>query len=244
MLSVLVLLAVFTGAVSQRMTGMGFALIAAPFLVILLGPVTGVILVNLCSALASVFIVSRMWKYVEWRRYRALALWALVGIPPGALLARLVPAQVLEISIGILVVLAVCTSVIVSRTTHRISEKRVALAGFASGLMSVTAGVGGPAISTYAVLTRWSHQGFVATVQPYFITISAAAVAAKLISRPLAWPQLDAIGWIGVGIALLLGLQLGDRLAKIVPIPAARAAMIILAIVGGFAVLVKGLLAL
>ena len=45
--SVLMILTVFVGAMSQRLTGMGFALIASPFLVVLMGPIGGVTTANL-----------------------------------------------------------------------------------------------------------------------------------------------------------------------------------------------------
>jgi uncharacterized membrane protein YfcA len=48
-----VLVAVFVGAVAQRVTGLGFALVVAPVLVILLGPFDGVMIVNLCSVLSA-----------------------------------------------------------------------------------------------------------------------------------------------------------------------------------------------
>lgn len=77
---VLVLVAVLVGASMQRITGMGFALVAAPFLVPLLGPVDGVILVNLCSVLTAAIILTRVVRDVDWRRAGVLALFALVGI--------------------------------------------------------------------------------------------------------------------------------------------------------------------
>ena len=47
--TVLVIAAVLIGSSMQRITGMGFALVAAPFLVLLLGPIDGVIVVNVCG---------------------------------------------------------------------------------------------------------------------------------------------------------------------------------------------------
>ena len=45
--------AVFVGASTQRISGMGFALVASPFLVIVLGPHAGITLVNLLGAKAT-----------------------------------------------------------------------------------------------------------------------------------------------------------------------------------------------
>lgn len=240
----LILSAVFVGGLSQRMTGMGFALIASPFLVLMLGPVTGVILVNTCSCLASTLVVARVWRDVEWWRFRRLVLWALLGVIPGAWLGVVVPGYVLEIAIGIVVVVGVTASVAVTRTAGAVSSKRIALTGFVSGAMGVMAGVSGPPLSVYAVVTRWRHHGFVATVQPYFIIVASASVAVSYISQPFAWPQLLPGEWAGIVVVLLAGLLLGDRLASIVPQHSARAAMVILAVLGGAATMVKGVLSI
>jgi len=64
----LVLAAVVMGAGMQRITGMGFALVAAPFLVLLLGPVEGVVLVNLCGAVTAGAIIFRVVRDIDFAK--------------------------------------------------------------------------------------------------------------------------------------------------------------------------------
>lgn len=59
-MALLLALAVFVGAAMQRLTGMGFALVSAPFVVLIMGPVTGIVLVNVCGALSSLLILFRV----------------------------------------------------------------------------------------------------------------------------------------------------------------------------------------
>ncbi|MGO1354328.1 MAG: sulfite exporter TauE/SafE family protein, partial [Brachybacterium tyrofermentans] len=56
-----VALSVFIGAISQRATGMGFALLSAPFLVLVLGPLQGILAVNAASVLANSLILVQVW---------------------------------------------------------------------------------------------------------------------------------------------------------------------------------------
>jgi uncharacterized membrane protein YfcA len=141
-----VLAAVFVGAMAQRVTGLGFALVVSPVLVILLGPFDGVLIVNLCGALSAAIILAGVRRDVEWRRYLLLAGPALVGIVPGALLAYLLPEQALEIGIGLLLVAALTTSLALRRTTRVVDGPGVMAGfGFASGVMNAAAGIGGRA---------------------------------------------------------------------------------------------------
>ena len=55
---VLAVSAVALGATVQRATGLGFALVAAPFLVVLLGPLSGVTLANLLSAAVNLVVLA------------------------------------------------------------------------------------------------------------------------------------------------------------------------------------------
>ena len=45
--------------------------------------------------------------------------------------------------------------------------------------MNVTAGVGGPAITLYAVSTGWEHRRFVGSIQLYFAVLNLGSIAAK-----------------------------------------------------------------
>ncbi|BCW81714.1 sulfite exporter TauE/SafE family protein [Arthrobacter sp. NicSoilC5] len=236
----LVLGAVVMGAGMQRVTGMGFALVAAPFLVLLLGPVEGVVLVNVCGAVTAGSIIFRVVKDIDWKRYLLLAASALLGIIPAAVLIRLIPAPVLEISIG--VILAVGLTVLLVLKSATLPERRRYLftAGGLSGFMNTAAGVGGPAVSMYSIATRWQHKSFAATMQPYFFTIGTFSLISKAITAPASFPVLPAAMWLAVAAACLAGLVLGDLAAKHVPARAAQILLIILAYLGAAATIIRG----
>ena len=238
----LVLTAVVLGAGMQRVTGMGFALVAAPFLVLLLGPVEGVVLVNLCGAVTAGAIIFRVARDINWRRYATLASAALLGIIPAAILIRFIPPAVLEISIG--VILAVGLTVLLVLKSAQLPARRRYLwtAGTLSGFMNTAAGVGGPAVSIYSIATRWQHRSFAATMQPYFFTIGAFSLVSKAVTAPASFPVLPWTMWLSVAIACLVGLILGDVAAKFVPARAAQILLIVLAYLGAAATIVRGVI--
>ncbi|MGW9631654.1 TSUP family transporter [Agromyces sp. NPDC055520] len=236
---------VLVGALAQRITGMGFALIAAPALVILLGPFDGVVLVNFCAVLSSLLILPRVWRHIEWRRFGWLVVPALAGTVAGALVAARLPGPVLQLGVGVLVVVALTVSLAVTRTDHVATGAVPAIvAGAASGFMNASAGVGGPALSVYAVATRWSQAGFAATAQPYFVVIGVASLVGKLGATGWALPELEPGAWQFVIVALLAGLGLGELLHRHVPHHAARIAVIVIAYAGGVAAMIDGALEL
>ena len=238
----LVLGAVVMGAGMQRVTGMGFALVAAPFLVLLLGPVEGVVLVNVCGAVTAGAIIFRVRRDIDWKRYMALAASALLGIVPAAFLVRYLPPSVLEISIG--VTLAVGLTVLLVMKSAVLPQRRRYLftAGGLSGLMNTAAGVGGPAVSMYSMATRWQHKSFAATMQPYFFTIGAFSLISKALTAPASFPVLPMTMWLAVAAACLIGLVLGDLASKRVSTRAAQILLIILAYLGAAATIVRGVL--
>ncbi|MCD5345752.1 sulfite exporter TauE/SafE family protein [Agromyces sp. H3Y2-19a] len=245
-----VALSVLVGAASQRITGMGFALIAAPALVVLLGPFDGVVVVNLCAVLSSLLILPRVWRLVEGRRLAWLLPPAILGTVAGAIVAANVPGPVLQVGVGLLVVVALTVTLVVTRTAAAPSDDAATgpapaiIAGAASGFMNASAGVGGPALSVYAVATRWPQAGFAATAQAYFIVIGSAALLGKFVATGWSWPSLDPAAWPFVIGALLVGLLIGEWLAPRVSHRAARLAVVVIAYVGGAAALVDGVLEL
>ncbi|QTX05855.1 sulfite exporter TauE/SafE family protein [Agromyces archimandritae] len=236
--------AILAGAFAQRITGMGFALVVSPFLVVLLGPFDGVLVVNACAVLSSLIILPRVWRDVEWGRLVRLAVPAVVGTATGAWVAAHVPGPAMQIGIGALVVIALTSTLFAMRTAEPVTGAAPAIAaGLASGFMNATAGVGGPAVSVYAVASRWPQLGFAATLQPYFIIVSGSSLIAKFAATGWALPELDPVAWPFILVAMLIGIGIGELLQRRISPRIARISVIAIAYLGGIAALVDGLLA-
>jgi uncharacterized membrane protein YfcA len=241
----LVLIAVVAGALAQRLAGLGFGLLVSPVLVVLLGPFDGVMIINLCGAASSLLILSRVWRHVDWRRYAGLAPSALVGVIPGAWLASNVPEAPLEICIGVLLLIALLASQRLNRSSWRASGPvpMVAL-GFSSGLMNAAAGVGGPAITAYAVATRWDQKSFGATLQPYFVTTGLSSLLSKYLFSGGHLPALETWQWLGILTAMVVGIVAGDLLSGRIRPGVVRGIVVGIAYAGAVSTMAKGVVEL
>lgn len=234
----LVAAAVLVGAGTQRITGMGFALMASPFLVLVLGVDDGVGTSQVLTLVASVIVLTQLWRSVEWHKATLLFIAAIVGIVPGAWLTRQLEPPVLAILIGGLVVVALVAVLLDERTRVFTGTAGGASAGFLSGFMNVTAGVGGPPIVLYRLSTDWAQTPYVATVQVYFIGLNTASLAAR------GRPDLSGPTWLAVLTALVGGLVVGDRLAHHVTDAQARVMIVVVALGGALSTVVKGIIGL
>ncbi|WP_267886069.1 sulfite exporter TauE/SafE family protein [Kitasatospora azatica] len=229
---------VLAGASVQRMAGIGFALVSAPALALLLGPAEGVVLSN-CAAGA----ISAIGLVTSWRQVRPAAMLPLVAaaacsVPLGAWVAARLPEPTLLAVMGALVSLAVLLVMRGARVAALRGRGGALAAGAASGFMNSAAGVGGPAISLYAVNAGWTVREFVPNAQFYGLLVNLLSIAAK------GTPRLAAPAWLAVAAALAGGAVIGHWLADRVPEHRARRVVLLLALAGGVTTLAKGLSAL
>lgn len=237
-------LAIVIGSVLQRSAGLGFALIVAPIAVALIGPIGGVMLVNLLAVASSSLVLPSVWPRIDWRRYAGLAGAAVPGVVTGAWLTTTLTPGWLEITIGAILLVGLALTAAMPKSRH--SGERPALrfvAGGAAGVMSATAGAGGPAIFAYATVARWPFRTLAATIQPYFITVALLALLAKLVLRPDEWPELGPVSWGVLAGSLLLGAVLAHRIAKHIPERLARVVALALACLGACSAILRGWMA-
>lgn len=240
--------AVVLGAATQRVTGLGFSLVASPFVVLLLGPYTGVLLINSVGVVMCGLLALQLRREVDLRHALLLAVPGIVAVLPGAWLARHAPAAVLQVAVGACIVIALLALVAVDRraglgaaslgaaSVSPRSRTSAISAGAASGLMNAIAGVGGPAVTVYAVATRWQQRSFAATAQLFFMMVSTASIMAK------GLPTLPVEGWFVAAGGLGIGLLVGHAVHARVTVATARRAVVVVALVGGVLALVKGLI--
>ncbi|WP_246955929.1 sulfite exporter TauE/SafE family protein [Brachybacterium sp. Marseille-Q7125] len=225
--------ATFAGAVAQRSTGMGFALLASPFLTLVLGPFEGILVANVCGSVASLLNLTQVWRDVDWSRAAILVPMGLVGVVPGAIAVLLLPTAPLMIGVSAVVIIGLGLTMMLRGRTLPSSRTLAAAGGLASGFMNVTAGVGGPGVVVYARATGWPHHRFAATAQLQFLTLGIASLLSKQ-----SLPALTAVGWSALLASLILGLLVGNWISpKIEPELAMR---LVMAVAIGGAVLAFG----
>lgn len=234
MTPIIVGVAVLFGAVTQRLTGMGFSLIAGPLLVLFVGAGNGVPLIQVLSFFVALSTLVTTFRDVQWLRAALMMLPALLGIVPAWYLVRAVSGPMLLIVIGGMVVVAILAMVLDERFRVFKGAKGLVGAGFLSGFMNYTAGVGGPAIVLYTLSNHWSHRHFVGSVQVYFMALNVMSLVGQGI------PTLPNTIWISAAVALTVGILLGNLLAPRVPVTVMSKLVVAVALFGALATIVQG----
>jgi uncharacterized membrane protein YfcA len=230
-------LVVFIGAAAQRVTGLGFALMASPLLVLMVGPFEGVLLANMLALPVSATVLATSWRDVDARRALLLVPAGLVGVWPGVYTACNLPAGPLQVIIGLLILVGLASALVGPRLRFTATSGNTLGAGMVSGFMTATAAVGGPALTFYAITTEWEHRRFAATAQ---ISFAIQAVLALLLKGFAHIPGV--VPTIFLLIAIAAGLWFGQLATGHIPPERARKLTVFIALAGAVAATVKGAL--
>lgn len=226
---------VLLGSSVQWLTGMGFALVAVPSLVLLLGPTEGVALANCAAGAISVVGLAGGLRRVRPAAMLPLCAAAACTVPAGTWLTHRLPQPVLLLTMGALVTTAVLLVLRGARLPALRGTGGAVTAGALGGFMNSAAGVGGPPVSLYAVNAGWTVREFVPNAQFYGVVVNAFSVAANGV------PELSTPRWVSVVAAMTLGGVIGRGLAGRLPERRARLLVLSLALAGGVTAVGKGL---
>jgi uncharacterized membrane protein YfcA len=237
------LLLLVVGAVSQRIAGLGFAMVASPFLVLVLGPHQGVVLTNVCGVASSCLVIFSVHRYIRWRQFTWLLIPALVGSLLGSWGAAELPSGPLGILVGGSVLVFLVASSVLAWKGYRLkgTGPQRGVTGFFAGVSNSLSGVGGPVLTAYAELTQWPQREFAAMLQPFFIITGAFSAATKVWMDPNTWPSFDWWQWILLVAAVVSGVGIGNLLAPRVRDYVARRLVLALAVLGSVLAVVKGI---
>lgn len=223
------------GALVQGSVGFGFALVAAPLLV-LIDPqfVPGATIVA-AGGLAVLATHRTRRGPTDWPGVR----WASLGLVPGSLAAGVLLARMsastVTVTVGVLVLVAVLLSL--AGLNVRRTPSRLMAVGAVSGFMGTAATVGGPPIAL--VYQRDSGPLLRATLARFFLAGTVIAVVVLIPAGRLGWEEFRA------GLALLPGVAVGyalsHRLAGVLDHGLTRPAVLALSAVSSVAVLLREL---
>ena len=234
MASLLAALAVAAGVAAQAVTGFGFSLVSAPFLIAAYRAPAGVQLNLVLSAAVNVAVLTREHRRADGRAATLLLGPAVVAILPAAWIVRRVPRGPLTVVAG-----AVCLAAVAALATGRRFRRGsgaggTIAAGLVSGAMNVVAGISGPPVVLFALNAAWPPDRLRPTMQLFFLGLNVVTLASLGLPRHL--PPALLAGFAG---GLLTARLLGHR-----PSPeAVRRGTLLLAAAGSAVAIARGLTA-
>lgn len=241
----IVFLTAFAGACLQRISGMGMGLLAAPVFALVLGPIVGVMVVNVLAAINALINSVSARSFIDWRRFWLIGPVMILGAIPAVYLVEHMSVAWLQILVGSMLVIAL--------TVVTFGQSRVPVAngatpavtsGIVGGFMNTIAGVAGPAITVYAQAARWEQRSFAATLQPLFVVSGVVSFAGKFLADAADMASVPTLIWPVGLMAMTLGIISGKHLSARVSRNAARKVAITVATLGALTAVVRGVMSL
>ncbi|HJE84249.1 MAG TPA: sulfite exporter TauE/SafE family protein, partial [Corynebacterium amycolatum] len=179
---------------------------------------------------------------VDWKKFWLIGPVMALGALPGAWVVHNTPSGPLQVLVGGLVLLALLVTSFMPQRMRVDGPQYAVASGVAGGFMNTLAGIAGPAITVYAQASRWPAQTFAATLQPLFFVSGALSLLFKEISADVSvFATTPVILWPLCLVAMIVGIFLGTRVSRRVPIVQARKLAVILATTGAAVTMFRGI---
>ncbi|NWN87358.1 MAG: sulfite exporter TauE/SafE family protein [Micrococcaceae bacterium] len=245
MLIVGILLLTFIATALQRITGLGFAMLSAPFAVVVLGTHQGIMLITALAIIASLLMLPSMWRDIDWSRVWWIGLPTMLSIPPAAWVGTMIDGSIIYLLVGALVIVGLGAALLMRGTTQPVTSRGAQiLTGIGAGAGSVLAGIGGPAMTIFGVLSRWPVASFAASLQPMWIMACSAVLVSRFTLMDSTLPELEWWAWMLAALGIAAGMWVGQRALGKVNDRVVFGIVVVLAMVGAVLSVITGIMAL
>jgi uncharacterized membrane protein YfcA len=218
---VLVIAAVFIGALIRATFGFGEAVVSMPLLALL--PIdfhTSISLVGLAGLIVALFTAISGWRYIDRPALIRLVIGALIGIPIGILFIVNVPASIITVGLGLFLIMYGSYSFVKllyakNNVKPRFKANFWSLpVGIISGIMGSAYNTHGVPVVVYGTLRRWEPRRFRGTLQAHFLISGVFVVVGQALGG--LWTEdlllLFVLSLPTIVIAALLGVFLHRRI--------------------------------
>ena len=100
-LALVIFLVVVVGSTLQRVSGMGLGLIGGPILMLIMGPVEGILVINVLACINAVLTTYSVRENVSWKKFGLIAPVMVIGSLAAALLIRRMDTAGLMVVVGL-----------------------------------------------------------------------------------------------------------------------------------------------
>ncbi|WP_022870059.1 sulfite exporter TauE/SafE family protein [Yaniella halotolerans] len=240
-----ILLLTFIATALQRLTGLGFAMLSAPFAVVVLGTHQGIMLITALAVIASLFMLPGMWRDIHWSRVFWIGIPAMLSIPVAAWVGTMIDGSIIYLLVGVLVIIGLGAALLMRGSAKPVTGRGAqVLTGVGAGAGSVLAGIGGPAMTIFGVLSRWPVASFAASLQPIWVLCCTAVLISRSTFMGSTLPPLDWWMWVLAAVGIALGMLVGQRAVGKVNDKVVFGIVVVLAMTGAVLSVITGIVEL
>lgn len=236
-----VFLAIAVGSCMQRVSGMGVGLISGPILSLILGPVEGIMVLNILACLNAGATTVAVRKNVVWSQFALIGSVMILGSVPAAFLIAAMDTAPLLILVGVALLIALAVVTFGKNLVPPVTGRAPALtAGVVGGFTNTLAGIAGPVFTVYFSAAKWSQAHYAATMQPLFMLGGAISFLVKALVGAAAITSINWMVWPAGLIGMFIGISVGGLIADKIDQAAARKFSLIVAAAGAAAAVIRG----
>ncbi len=203
--------AVLFAGISKGGFGSGAAFAAAPFLALVMDPLTAVAVMLPVLMVIDATVMRPYWRKWSWPHARALIIGGLPGVIIGAVALSFVSADGVRFMIGLIALGFVAFQLASQRGLIPISQRRPSdlnggFWGMIAGFTSFISHAGGPPAAIYLLSARLDKLAYQATTVIVFSVINAAKLLAYLqigLMREGTWLASLSLAPVGIAGALI-----------------------------------------
>lgn len=210
LLIVFVSISVFMASLFSTVTGFGFALVAVPFLMPVLGAHETVVFIIFGTCLVKMIVLWNTRKYFEWHTVAVTVAGSVLGSLPGSYLLNAISPAYLQILLGTVLVIVLFMMgmhfdlSVKNKTVGRIT------AGFLSGFSAAMTSISGPPVALYFLAEGRDKTVTRANMCWIFAFGSLGTMASLLAAGSFISADLMLLA-VYAALPLLLGVWLGER---------------------------------
>lgn len=212
---IIVFLIVFTGALTQGLTGFGFAIITVPLLSLIMDIKIAIPLGAVCGLLINLTLFLNFKKRIDINEIKLLMAGGLTGIPIGAFFLKTAHPELIKILLGSLILVFALFMLSGIKFRRVINLKWGLFFGFLSGVLGGAFNTNGPPVLIYSLVQGWDRHRLKASLAAYFLSTSIVIVishlAAGILTGKIMVQFLCLLPAIGGG--LIAGNLLYDRIS-------------------------------
>lgn len=172
----------FFAALTQGMTGFGFAMVSLTLLSFLMNINHAVPLAALCGLVVNIYLLFRLKQHIDFSEIKNLIIGAVVGIPVGSYVLSISSPKLLEIILGFVILLFVVLSAAKIVKQIGLHEKWGYVFGLFSGVLGGSLNTNGPPVLIYFYLDGFDKLKQKSSITGFFIFTSVMVVASHAVT--------------------------------------------------------------